>query len=727
MAICAALCDGVSVISNPLVSDDIKATVHALQLLGAKIRQFDKETLEIAGPISAKDGLIIDCRESGSTLRFMLPIAAATGGKSKFIGSGRLPNRKIKDLLDALRKLGAKIDSDSLPLTISGKIHGGKIKIPGDISSQFISGLLFAFSLLEQDSVIELTTQLQSRPYVDLTIETLGRFGITVHHDKDYKRFEIEGSQRFIPSKQSVEGDYSSTSFMLAAAALCGDMHLSGLIFPSKQGDSKVVGILQSMGAKFRKEKEGLTIKKSPLKAVDIDAKDIPDAVPILAVVASQAQGKTRIYNAERLRDKESDRLAAITKELNKMGASIVEKPDGLEINGPIALQGASIDPHGDHRIAMAASVAGLVADGDTEITNPECVKKSYPDFFKDLAALGAQVMPSTNMFGKKLQISVYGSSHGKRIGVKIIGVPEGIRIEKQFIQSELEKRKSKGSLSTPRREKDQVKILQGIENNITTGKEIMMEIENKEVRSKDYAKITNTPRPGHADYTAFMKYSEIVDMRGGGFFSGRMTACFVMAGAVAKKMLKQQGIHVNASIKQIGRAKDEREMKNEILEAKEKGDSVGGIIECSVSGVLAGLGEPLFDSVESCLSHAMFSIPAVKGIEFGSGFKGALTRGSKNNDEFALENEKLITITNNSGGILGGISNGMPIVFRVAIKPTSSISKEQKTIDLKTMKETTIRIEGRHDPCIVVRAPVVVESMTALALADLYLRWENE
>lgn len=747
MMICAAMCEGATIISNPLVSDDTKATLNALKILGAKVRKFNSEVVDIQGPISAKNNIVIDCGESGSTLRFMLPVVAALGGKVTLTGKGRLPKRPIKELVDVLRKLGAKIEGESLPITVSGRIHSGKTKISGSVSSQFISGLMLSLHLLKRESTIELTSELQSKPYVDLTMDVLGKYGVAIHESKNYRKFDIPGNQKIIPSKQFVEGDYSSASFMLAVGVLCGKIELSEIRYPSKQGDCKVVDILEQMGAEVNKRYRRITVKKSKLKAITIDAKDIPDAVPILAVVATQAKGKTKIINAERLREKESDRLAAITKELNKMGAGIVEKKDGLEINGPVKLNGAKINPHGDHRIAMACAIAGIISEGDTEISNPECVKKSYPAFFKQLSDLGAEVMPTTNVIGEKLQISVYGSSHGKRIGVKISGVVAGTEMTKEYIQNELNKRRSYTKLSTGRMEKDEVIIVSGIKNGITSGEQIIMEIENKDVKGKDYEKILNTPRPGHADYNALIKYDCIVDMRGGGFFSGRMTACLVMAGAVAKKILEKQGVVVRAYAKQIGKVKLEKElseeeigktykyetrcpdhetselMKKEILNAKENGDSVGGIVECNVYGMAIGIGEPLFNSVESSIAHGIFSIPAIKGIEFGSGFSCAEMKGSEHNDEYIFKNGKTSTITNNAGGIQGGISNGMPIVFRVAIKPTSSISKEQKTIDVKNSKETSITIEGRHDPCIVVRVPVVVESMTAIMLADLLMR----
>lgn len=354
-----------------------------------------------------------------------------------------------------------------------------------------------------------------------------------------------------------------------------------------------------------------------------------------------------------------------------------------------------------------------------------------------------------SNTFGDTFRITVFGESHGDCIGVVIEGCPPGQKIDKHLIQNELDKRRpGQSHLTTGRREGDRVEILSGVLNEKATGAPIVMLVRNKDVDSAFYEEIKNTPRPGHADFTARVKYHGFNDYRGGGIFSGRITAAFVMAGAIAKQILSERGIKVMAHIIQIGNVKVSREisdeeieknvynckvrcvdletaeaMEQEILNAKEEGDSVGGMIECRLLGVPAGVGEPIFDSVESILSHAIFSIPAVKGIEFGSGFKCIGMKGSEHNDLFGIEQGKIVTTTNNAGGVLGGISDGMPIVFRVAVKPTSSISKPQKTVDLKTMKECELKIKGRHDTCIAVRAVPVVESIAAVSLVDLLMR----
>ncbi|MEM2210812.1 MAG: chorismate synthase [Nitrososphaerales archaeon] len=353
------------------------------------------------------------------------------------------------------------------------------------------------------------------------------------------------------------------------------------------------------------------------------------------------------------------------------------------------------------------------------------------------------------NILGERFVIVTFGESHGKCVGVVIDGCPAGLPLSEIDIQNELDLRKPGVSLiTTPRKEEDKVEILSGVFNGFTTGAPICMIIWNKDVDSKPYDLITKTPRPGREDYPAYVKYSGFNDYRGGGRFSGRVTASFVMAGAVAKKLLNYTlGLEIIAYTIEIGGIKagkinlDEArrlrytnevrcpdlqvasQMRDKILEVQKIGDSVGGIIECVVNNVPIGLGEPIFSSLDSELSKALFSIPGVKGVEFGIGFNAARKLGSENNDPYKIVNGKIVTATNNAGGILGGISNGMPIVFRVAFKPTASIAKPQKTVNLETMEEIEITISGKHDPCIVPRAVPVVESVTSLVLADQALR----
>ena len=353
------------------------------------------------------------------------------------------------------------------------------------------------------------------------------------------------------------------------------------------------------------------------------------------------------------------------------------------------------------------------------------------------------------NSIGKAFTITSFGESHGSCIGVVIDGCPAGLAVSEQDIQAETDRRKpGKGTASTSRTEADRVEILSGIYDGHTTGAPICLLIRNTDTDSSQYLKDRFLPRPGHADYVAYSKYGGFNDFRGGGRFSGRITAGFVMAGAIARKFLKSAiGTEIVAhtvaiggiiaGIKEIEEVKANVE-KNELRcgdpEAAEKmlrliekvraeGDSLGGVIECVALNVPAGLGEPVFDTLEGDLAKALFAIPAVKGIEFGSGFSAAEKRGSENNDPFTLEDDRIVTRTNNAGGILGGISNGMPLVLRVAVKPTPSISKNQDTVDMEKMVPARLATRGRHDVCIVPRAVPVVEAMVAVTLCDFAIR----
>ena len=351
----------------------------------------------------------------------------------------------------------------------------------------------------------------------------------------------------------------------------------------------------------------------------------------------------------------------------------------------------------------------------------------------------------SGNSIGQRLVLTSFGESHGRCVGAVLDGTPAGLELDEQDIQKMLNQRRPGQSvISTQRKEKDIVEIVSGVFRGFTTGAPITMIIWNSDHKSKDYENLKTKLRPGHADYPAMVKYQKYNDHRGGGRFSGRLTATHVMGGAIARKLLKVTlGIQTHSFTSQIGHirmqqkfntkmipsiyktdtrcpeSKTARLMKTVILDAKKKGDSLGGIIESVTTNVPVGLGEPIFGSLESDLSKAIFSIPSVKGVDFGSGFDGAKLFGSENNDLYVLKNKKIVTETNNSGGILGGLSNGMPITMRIAFKPASSIAQKQNTIDAKTKKDTILQIKGRHDPCVVPRAPPVVDSLVALTIAD--------
>ncbi len=319
------------------------------------------------------------------------------------------------------------------------------------------------------------------------------------------------------------------------------------------------------------------------------------------------------------------------------------------------------------------------------------------------------------NTFGRLFRISMLGESHGECIGVLIDGCPAGLELSANDLVADLERRKSGAKGTTPRKESDMPLIKSGVFNGRTTGAPLLILFENADVDSAAYEKMKDTPRPGHADLVAMKKFGGFNDYRGSGHFSGRLTAALVAAGAVAKKLLGQ--IRIEAKLIEAGGIKD---IENAVENAMKNGDSVGGIVECTISNLPSGLGEPFFDSAESLLSHAVFSIPAVKGIEFGSGFASARMRGSECNDQ--LLNAEGKTETNNSGGINGGITNGNELVFRIAIKPTSSIAIGRKTVDLKTGKQVELSVKGRHDACIALRVPVVLEAATAIVLADMML-----
>ncbi len=353
--------------------------------------------------------------------------------------------------------------------------------------------------------------------------------------------------------------------------------------------------------------------------------------------------------------------------------------------------------------------------------------------------------------FGSKIKLTIFGQSHSQAIGCVLDGIPAGIKLDEERIAAFMARRApGKNAISTARKEADRPHIISGVVNGVTCGAPICAVIENSDTRSGDYDKLRMLPRPAHSDFAAFMKHNGFNDIRGGGNFSGRMTAPLCFAGAVCIQILESKGIHVGAHIASIGLTDDERfdpvnvtkeeldsvkaknlpvidddkgeKMVSAIGKARSEGDSLGGTVECAVIGMPAGIGDPIFDGMENKISSIIFGIPAVKGIEFGSGFDGSRLKGSENNDEFISVNGEIKTKTNNHGGILGGISSGMPVIFRCAFKPTPSIAKEQQTVNIMTGKTEALVIGGRHDPCIVQRAVPCVEAAAAVAIADFIM-----
>ena len=326
------------------------------------------------------------------------------------------------------------------------------------------------------------------------------------------------------------------------------------------------------------------------------------------------------------------------------------------------------------------------------------------------------------NAYGDRFRFTIWGQSHGPAIGVTMEGLPAGFAIDFEALQRFLDRRAPGQAGSTPRKEADRPEFVSGLVDGVTCGGPVTAMIRNENTRSGDYDNLKYIPRPGHADYTAWVKYGEARDAAGGGQFSGRLTAPLCIAGGICLQLLAPMGITVSARLVRVGGETDPEKFMDAIEAARAEGDSVGGVVECAVSGVPAGVGEPMFDGLENRIAGAVFGIPGVKGLEFGSGFAGADLRGSQNNDPFYVEDGAVRTRTNNAGGILGGISTGMPIVFRAAFKPTPSIAKPQQSVDLRTMTETTLAVRGRHDPCIALRAVPVVEAAAAVAIYDAIL-----
>lgn len=331
-----------------------------------------------------------------------------------------------------------------------------------------------------------------------------------------------------------------------------------------------------------------------------------------------------------------------------------------------------------------------------------------------------------SNTYGNLFKFTIFGQSHAPAIGVTIEGLPSGMKLDMEKLNAFLARRAPGGKYSTSRKEPDKPEFIAGVIDGCTCGAPVTAVIYNTNTRSQDYEYMKYIPRPGHADYTAMVKYGEHRDYSGGGQFSGRLTAPLCIAGGIAKQILEEQGIEVSARIVHIGGETDEQKMYELIDKVRSEGDSIGGCIECTVTGVPAGIGEPMFGGLENKITQAVFGIPAVKGIEFGLGFEAAYKRGSENNDPFYYDGDEVKTRTNNHGGILGGISSGMPIVFRVAFKPTPSIAKKQQTVDVYNKIDTELEIKGRHDPCVVPRAEPCVEAAAAAAIYDAILESER-
>lgn len=389
--ICAALADGPTEIVCPASSLDIEATVRCLASLGADIRE--EAGVYLVTPIKRTDRAQAFCGESGSTLRFLIPVAAALGGEVTFTGEGRLPSRPCAPLVDALIKNGAEIEySGLLPLTTRGGLRSGRFAIAGNISSQFISGLIFALPLLSGDSELEITGKIESRPYIEMTLSAVREFGITAEFDGN--KIKIPGGQKYrSPKKITIEGDWSNAAFWAVLGAFSDEgVTLRGVNHKSLQGDRAVADILERFGAQVERGEGSLTVRRGKLRGLHINAAEIPDLVPVLSALASVANSETRISGAARLALKESDRLKTTSAMIEALGGEIYAEKDGLRIFGKKQLSGGTVDSCNDHRIAMSAAVASAACEGEVIIKNAEAVRKSYGDFFERLKDLGVSV-----------------------------------------------------------------------------------------------------------------------------------------------------------------------------------------------------------------------------------------------------------------------------------------------------------------------------------------------
>lgn len=388
--ICAALAKGKSVISPVALSNDIKATIGCIKALGAEV-SIEGNTLTVDGSNMLKNKTaFLDCGESGSTLRFFIPVAAAGGVNAEFIGHGLLPQRPIGVFTQALPKAGVECEtSGGLPLKISGRLQSGRFEVPGNVSSQFITGLMFALPMLDGDSDIALTSPIESASYINMTVYTMSKFGVKV--EKTDYGWHIKGNQSYRPSNYTTDGDWSQAAFFMVAGAVNGSVTVNGVNKDSAQGDKKITEILRQFGADVTQTETSVSVKQSKLSAVTIDASQIPDLVPVLSVCASFAEGTTKIINAQRLRIKECDRLKASADMLNNLGGNVKELADGLEITGVGRLSGGNVDGCNDHRIVMSAAVCAAGLQGEIECSYAYSINKSYPDFYIDYNSIGGK------------------------------------------------------------------------------------------------------------------------------------------------------------------------------------------------------------------------------------------------------------------------------------------------------------------------------------------------
>ena len=701
------------------------------------------------------------------TLRFLLPVAGALGANATFQLAGRLAQRPMAPLLEQLEAHGCQtyLDPEKKTLSISGQLTPGAYRLPGDVSSQFFTGLLFALPLLGEESILEIEGELESASYLQLTIQALAAFGVTP--ERMETGWIVRPQAYRTPGRAIVEGDWLNAAPWLCMGAIDGDsVTVKGLAPDSQQGDRAVCRVLGEMGVPIHHTADRYTSHPGRLHPTTIDARDIPDLVPVLAALAASIPGTTIITGAARLRLKESDRLVTTAATLNALGGQVAVTDDGLIIQGKAHLLGGTVDAAGTtaspwpRRSLPALAASRWSSPGRRRWRNPIPPSGTICGLWANRWKKPLDGRPRifhneedtmSSVFHGAITVSIFGQSHAPGIGVVVDGLPAGEKIDLDELQAFLTRRApGTGSWPTPRKEADAPEILSGLADGVTCGAPLAAVIRNTNTRSKDYSNLRDIPRPGHADFTAQLKYGGWQDVAGGGHFSGRLTAPLCIAGGICKQILARRGITVGAHIAGIGGILDTaydpvnvtaedllltskkrfpvlddaagEKMQAAIEQARSELDSLGGLIECGVTGLPVGLGDPMLDGMENRMARLVFAIPAVKGVEFGAGFAVAEMRGSENNDPFYYDGDTVKTRTNHAGGILGGITNGMPLVFRAAVKPTPSIARVQDSVSLSQGVDTKLEIHGRHDPCIVPRAVPCVEAAAAIAVYDALL-----
>ena len=546
LLICAALGEEKTEVVCDGISADIAATAKCLSALGAKIEEM--ETGFLVSPIKKVPEGRCDlyCGESGSTLRFLLPIVGALGAQAVFHREGRLPQRPLAPLDSVLKEHGMTLREDGDLLYCSGQLIGGNYTIAGNVSSQYISGLLMALPLLIRDSLLMVSGPLESAAYVAMTEDALQLSKLTI--PKMGAMWEIPGQQRcHLPRRTVVEGDWSNTAFFLCMGALSKEgVTVEGLNLQSSQGDRGVLDVLRRFGAEVTEHGDAVTVRRGTLHGVMIDAAPIPDLIPVLSVVASVAEGKTRVENAYRLRLKESDRLKSTANLLRALGGQVEEKEDGLVITGVPALHGGSGRNAERPSPRDVCRHGGLRRDGRDHGRQRRLRGKVLSPLLGGFWQLERRRLMSST-YGENLHLTIFGQSHSPAIGVTVEGIPAGEKVDLDELQRFLNRRApGKNAWSTPRKEADAPEILSGLVNGYTCGAPLTAIIRNTNTRSQDYANLAVTPRPGHADYTAEVKYGGYQDRAGGGHFSGRLDRAAVHRGRHLPANSRARGHHAS-------------------------------------------------------------------------------------------------------------------------------------------------------------------------------------